>query len=94
MDLEAYETCVKYIKEHFGGKVPSLKELKADRDQHLQMKVAQTKSYQYFEDYEKELSIACTNVDCILGKERGRVQSKEKTRDLTSLHRFGFYYAA
>lgn len=82
-ELESYEAGVKYIREHLGGMVPSLKELKADRDQHLQMKAAQTKTYQYFKEYQKELSIACTNVDSILGKERSRNQSKEKTRDLT-----------
>ena len=82
-ELESYEAGVKYIREHLGGMVPSLKELKADRDQHLQMKAAQTKTYQYFKEYQKELSIACTNVDSILGKERSRNQSKEKTRDMT-----------
>lgn len=82
-ELESYEAGVKYIREHLGGMVPSLKELKADRDQHLQMKAAQTKTYQYFKEYQKELSIACTNVDSILGKERSRNQSKEKTRGLT-----------
>lgn len=81
-ELESYETGVKYIKDHFGGMVPSLKELKADRDQHLQMKAAQTKTYQYFKEYQKELSIVCANVDSILGKDRSRVQSKDKSRDL------------
>lgn len=81
-ELESYETGVKYIKDHFGGMVPSLKELKADRDQHLQMKAAQTKTYQYFKEYQKELSIVCANVDSILGKDRSRVQSKDKFRDL------------
>lgn len=81
-ELESYEAGVKYIKEHFGGTVPSLKELKANRDQHLQMKAAQTQTYQYFKDYQKELSIACSNVDSILGKERTKNQSKDKSRDL------------
>ena len=82
-ELESYETGVKYIKEHFCGMVPSLKELKAERDQCLQMKAAQTTTYQYFKDYQRELSIACSNVDSILGKERNRNQSKEKARDIT-----------
>ena len=81
-ELESYEAGVKYIKEHFGGTVPSLIELKADRDQHLQMKAAQAKTYQYFKDYQKELSIACSNVGSILGKERFRNQSKDTSRDL------------
>ena len=46
------------------------------------MKAAQAKTYQYFKDYQKELSIACSNVDSILGKERFRNQSKDTSRDL------------
>ena len=82
-ELEAYETGVKYIKEQFGGKVPSLKELKAERDQYLQMKTAQSGTYQYFKDYQRELNIVRANVDSILGKEKVRTQSKEKSRGLT-----------
>ena len=82
-ELESYETGVKYIKEHFDGVVPSLKELKAERDQCLQMKAAQSKTYQYFKDYQRELSIACSNVESILGKERSRNQAKEQARDIT-----------
>lgn len=82
-ELESYEIGVKYIKEHFEGVVPSLKELKAERDQCLQMKSAQSKTYQYFKDYQRELSIACSNVESILGKERSRNQAKEQARDIT-----------
>ena len=74
---------VKYIKEHFGGMVPSLKELKAERDQCLQMKAAQTTTYQYFKDYQRELSIACSNVDAILGRERSHDLSKGKSLSIS-----------
>lgn len=81
-DLDLYNEGVKYIKEHFDGKVPSLKSLKAERDQLLQMKDAQYGTYRYFQDYQKELRTLCSNVDAILGKDRSREQSKEKSRDL------------
>ena len=44
------------------------------------MKEAQTGTYQYFKDYEKEMHIACSNVDAILGKARGKDLSKSKER--------------
>lgn len=81
-DLDLYNAGVKYIKEHFDGKVPSLKSLKAERDQLLQMKDAQYGTYRYFQDYQKELRTVCSNVDAILGKDRSREQSKEKARDI------------
>lgn len=81
-ELEVYETGVKYIKDQFGGKVPSLKELKAERDRYLQMKTAQSATYQYFKDYQRELIIVRSNVDSILGKEKKRAQEKGTSRDL------------
>jgi len=81
-DLDLYNEGVKYIKEHFDGKVPSLKSLKAERDQLLQMKDAQYGTYRYFQDYQKELRTVCSNVDAILGKDRSREQTKEKSRDI------------
>ena len=81
--MELYDAGVSYIKDHFVGKVPSLKALKAERDQLLQMKDAQSGTYQYFKDYQKELRIASTNVDAILGIDRTRTQDREKAQDLS-----------
>lgn len=77
-ELEAYENGVKYIKEHFDATVPSIKALKAEKAQYSQMKTAQTRTYQYFRDYHKELQTACSNVDAILGRSRVRDLSKSK----------------
>ena len=82
-DLELYDAGVKYIKEHFGGKVPSLKSLKAERDQLLQMKDAQYGTYHYFKDYQKELRTVSSNVDAILGKDHNRSQRREKAQDIS-----------
>ena len=82
-ELERYDDGVKYIKEHFSGKVPSLKAIKAERDQLLQMKDAQTGTYKYFRDYQKELKTVNANVDAILGKDRSRTQDREKAQDIS-----------
>lgn len=82
-DLDLYNASVKYIKEHFDGKPPSLKALKAERNQLLQMKEAQYGTYQYFRDYQKELRTVISNVDTILGKDRNRIQGKEKAQDIS-----------
>ncbi|MBP3196517.1 MAG: relaxase/mobilization nuclease domain-containing protein, partial [Butyrivibrio sp.] len=82
-ELELYDAGVSYIKNHFAGKVPSLKALKAEHDQLLQMKDAQSGTYQYFKDYQKELRTASTNVDAILGIDRSRTQDREKAQDIS-----------
>lgn len=82
-DLELYDAGVKYIKEHFDGKVPSLKSLKAERDQLFQMKDAQYGTYHYFKDYQKELRTVSSNVDAILGKDHNRSQRREKAQDIS-----------
>ena len=82
-DLELYDAGVKYIKERFDGKVPSLKALKAERDQLLQMKDAQYGTYHYFKDYQKELHTVSSNVDAILGKDRSRSQGRVKAQDIS-----------
>lgn len=82
-ELDLYNAGVKYVKEHFDGKAPSLKSLKAERDQLLQMKEAQYGTYQYFRDYQKELRTVSANVDTILGKDRNRIQGKEKAQDIS-----------
>ena len=65
-ELDLYETAVKYIKTNMNAQVPLLNELKAQRDQLLQMKKAQRGTCKYFKEYEKELRTACANVDAIL----------------------------
>ena len=82
-DLDLYEAGVKYIKENFSGRVPSLKALKTERDQLLQMKDAQYGTYHYFQDYQKELRTVVSNVDAILGKDHSRTQAREKAQDIS-----------
>ena len=81
-ELEKYDTGVKYIKEHFSGKAPSLKSLKEEKSQLLQLKEAQAGTYRYFKDYQKELHTVCSNVDSILGREISRTKGREKAQEL------------
>ena len=82
-ELKLYDDGVQYIKEHFDSKVPSLKALKAERDQLLQMKDAQSGPYRYFKDYQKELRTVTANVDSILGIDHSRTQDREKAQDIS-----------
>ena len=79
-ELELYETGVKYIKENLNSTVPSLKGLKAERNELLIMKDAQYDTYRYFQEYQKELYTVSRNVDTILGKDR--IQHRSKTREI------------
>lgn len=83
VELKLYDDGVQYIKEHFDSKVPSLKALKAERDQLLQMKDAQSGTYRYFKDYQKELRTVTANVDSILGIDHSRTQDREKAQDIS-----------
>ena len=78
-ELELYESGVKYIKEKLESTVPSLKGLKAERNQLQIMKDAQYGTYRYFQEYQKELRTVCMNVDAILGKDR--ISDRNKTRE-------------
>ena len=82
-ELALYDAGVSYIKEHFSGKVPSLKTLKAERDQLLQMKDAQSGTYRYFKEFQKELRTASRNVDAILGIEHSRTKGREQAQDIS-----------
>jgi len=78
-ELALYDAVVKFFKEHNEGKVPSLKSLKAERDQLQMQREAQTKTYHYFRDYQKELRTVNANVDSILGKEQEHILNREKS---------------
>lgn len=46
-------------------------------------KDAQSGTYQYFKDYQKELRTASYNVDTILAIDRSRTQNREKAQDIS-----------
>lgn len=61
------------------GKFPTMKDLRAEKEQLTIQKDAQYDTYHYFKDYHKELKTVCANVDSILGTEQ-EVQQHEQQR--------------
>ena len=59
------------------GRLPSMKQLKAEKEQLLQQKEQAQKIYHYYQDYRKELSTVCSNVDLILGQTHSRPQKRD-----------------
>ena len=54
-EITLYEAARKFLKEHSAdGKLPSMKLLKAEKEQLLQQKKEAQKTYHYYRDYKKE----------------------------------------
>lgn len=82
-EITLYETARKVLKEHAnGGKLPSMKALKAEKEDLLAQKDSQYEAYQKLRSHEKELKTVRANVVAILGKDLSRQaeQDRENTR--------------
>lgn len=66
-----------------GSRLPSIKLLKAEKEQLLQKKKEEQKNYHYYRDYQRELNTVCSNVDKILGQARTRQPEKQKGADIS-----------
>ena len=76
--LYQYEEALQILKQHSpDGKFPTMKDLRAEKEQLTIQKDAQYDTYHYFKDYHKELQTVCANVDSILGAEQ-EVQQHEQ----------------
>lgn len=79
-ELAQYEEALQILKQHSpDGKFPTMKDLRAEKEQLTIQKDAQYDTYHYFKDYHKELQTVCANVDSILGTEQ-EVQQHEQQR--------------
>lgn len=79
-ELAQYEEALQILKQHSpDGKFPTMKDLRAEKEQLAIQKDAQYDTYHYFKDYHKELQTVCANVDSILGTEQ-EVQQHEQQR--------------
>ena len=79
-ELAQYEEALQILKQHSpDGKFPTMKDLRAEKEQLTIQKDAQYDTYHYFKDYHKELKTVCANVDSILGTEQ-EVQQHEQQR--------------
>ena len=77
-ELAQYEEALQILKQHSpDGKFPTMKDLRAEKEQLTIQKDAQYDTYRYFKDYHKELQTVCANVDSILGAEQ-KVQQHEQ----------------
>ena len=82
-EITLYETARKVLKEHAdGGKLPSMKALKAEKKNLPVQKNSQYEAYQNLRSHEKELKTVWANVAAILGKDLSRQteQNRENTR--------------
>ena len=83
-EITLYETARKFLKEHStDGRLPSMKLLKAEKEQLLQQKKEKQRTYHYYQDYKKELDTVCSNVDKILGQPHHRQTSRQKAKDIS-----------
>lgn len=72
------QRALQILKQHSpDGKFPTMKDLRAEKEQLTIQKDAQYDTYRYFKDYHKELQTVCANVDSILGAEQ-KVQQHEQ----------------
>ena len=83
-EITLYETARKILQEKSGGgKLPSLKILKAKEAELSALKESQYAAYQNLRGYQNELKTVCANVDAILGKDHTRQHEPEKSQDIS-----------
>ena len=80
-DIAKYEEALRILKQHSpDGKFPTMKDLRAEKEQLTIQKDAQYDTYHYFKDYHRELQTVCANVDNILGTEREARREQQQSR--------------
>lgn len=83
-EIALYESARKFLQgQSADGRLPSIKLLKAEKEQLLHKKKEAQKTYHYYRDYQKELNTVCSNVDKILGQARTRQPEKQKGADIS-----------
>lgn len=83
-EIALYESARKFLQgQSADGRLPSIKLLKAEKEQLLHKKKEARKTYHYYRDYQKELNTVCSNVDKILGQACTRQPEKQKGADIS-----------
>ena len=83
-EIALYESARKFLQgQSADGRLPSIKLLKAEKEQLLHKKKEAQKNHHYYRDYQKELNTVCSNVDKILGQARTRQPEKQKGADIS-----------
>ena len=78
-ELNQYQEAVSFFREHFDGKVPVMKELKAEKEKLLTLQSEQRKELSGFDQMERELQTAAENVETILFS--GNTSHRRSSRD-------------
>lgn len=82
-EITLYKTARRILKENSGGgKLPSMKVLKAEKERLDTLKTSQYKAYQNLRKHQNELKTVCSNVDVILGKNVPQ-QEQLKSQDIS-----------
>lgn len=80
-EIARYEEAVQFLKRNStNGTIPTMKNLRAEKEKLLSARTAQYESYIYFKDYYHELQTACRNVDMILGAEHTQQHSRTQPK--------------
>ena len=83
-EIALYEAARKFLKgQSADGRLPSMKLLKAEKENLLRQKKEIQKTYHYYRDYQKELNTVCSNIDMILDRPHSRQKEKEKGTDIS-----------
>lgn len=69
-ELERYDEAVRYFKENYDGKIPSMKKLKERKEELVQERGQQESSFRDIQLIQKTLQTAVQNVDSILSMEQ------------------------
>ena len=80
-EIARYEEAVQFLKRNStNGTIPTMKNLRAEKEKLLSARTAQYESYIYFKDYYHELQTACRNVDMILETEHTQQHSRTQPK--------------
>lgn len=79
-DLDKYDEAVRYFKENLDGTIPTMKALRARKDELTSLREGQQEDLQSLIRFQKNLQTAITNVDAILGKDMEHNRSRAKRR--------------
>ena len=80
-EIARYEEAVQFLKRNStDGTIPTMKNLRAEKEKLLSARTVQYESYTYFKDYYHELQTACRNVDMILETEHTQQHSRTQPK--------------
>ena len=80
-EIAKYEEAAQFLKRSSpDGTIPTMKDLRAEKEKLLSTRAVQYESYAYFKDYYHELQTACQNVDMILETEHTQQHSRTQPK--------------